>query len=122
MITFTHKGCKASIRNDDWKKLKERFNPDNARKVGDFWSMDLPCSLCMRYKDDNKCTRCPLSCMEDEFRRGCGSLVKSLFPALAVELFEDGLKWSLKDNRKAHRQLKAIIRRMEKIEQNQEEK
>lgn len=124
MITFTHKGHKVSIRNDDWKSLKRRFKPDNAKKAisGDYL-IDIPCSLCERhYNPDLCCQKCPLDKISGFASFGCTILINSILRKKTFRLGFNDIEWDKIDNSKARRQLKAIIRRMEKIEQNQEEK
>lgn len=116
MINFTFRGHKISIRNDDWRKLKERFNVENAERDGDEdYVVRISCSLCLRYK---YCMGCPLN---EIGRRGCLSIFNYIF---RIRYFSSGEKyrisWLKIDNAKARRQLKAILRRMEKIEASQE--
>ena len=124
MITFTHKGHKVSIRNDDWGKLRRRFNPDKAKKNrnGDY-VIDIPCSLCEKhYSVKSACRECPLDKIGGFGSFGCTNLINSILRRKAFKLGFDDINWDRKENSQARRQLRAILRRMDKIEQNQEEK
>lgn len=123
MITFTFKGHKISIRNDDWQKLKDRFNPDNAKKKDDGdYVIDIPCSLCERHRFGPNCGRCPLSKIIEEGDFGCTNLMNSVLRKKVFRLSFNDIDWDRKKNSRARRQLRAILHRMDKIEQNQEGK
>ena len=116
MIHFTFRGHKISIRNDDWRKLKERFNAENAERdaYGDY-AIKIPCPLCLRYEN---CVGCPL---ENINNNGCATILYSIFGRRKFNAGDrDRIWWFGDDNAQARRQLKAILRRMEKIEQSQE--
>jgi len=123
MIQFNFKGHEIRIRNSDWRKLKERFNPDNAEWNGKVYEIGIPCWLCVRYKDElkifNRCRKCPLSIL-DENSHACIYLMKKLFKKQYLIFYEDRINWKRKNNPQARRQLKAILRRMGEIEASQE--
>ena len=117
MINFTFKGHKINIRNDDWKKLKERLNPDNAKRdrYGDF-SINIKCPFCPP-DSFSGCVGCPFEKME---RFGCDTILNSFFKKRYFNTgYKTKISWLKKDNSQARRQLKAILRRMEKIEASQ---
>jgi len=122
MIKFTFKGYDIAIRNDDWKKLKKRFNPDNAKCNADGnFAIDIICSLCERYRKNTVyCTKCPLDKIAYVEIFGCGEIMASIWRREYLEVSQDYIWWDKRNNKQARRQLRALLRRMEKIEQNQE--
>ena len=118
MINFTFKGHKISIRNDDWKKLKERFNPDNVEKRLSYFIINKKCSLCERYHPNSNCRECPFGVLG---RIGCSNLLRSILRKFYFDNGQDYIEWNAEDDAQARRQLKAILRRMEKIEASQKE-
>ena len=122
MINFEFKGHKISICNDDWRRLKERFDVKNAEQ-DEFnnWSIQIPCSLCKRYrKRFGNCGKCPLDEIRGEFLGGCANLLNSILKKEYAGFSVNEISWFPEENRQARRQLKAILRRMEKIEAEQE--
>jgi len=122
MINFTFRGHKISIRNDDWRKLKERFDPENAKEENQRFLIKKGCPLCKKYRRNFSCEKCPLDKFSIELKTGCGVLINSIIPTDIIIFFESYIEWNKRNNAQARRQLKAILRRMEKIEAEQEEK
>lgn len=119
MITFKKFGKTVKIRNDDWRRLRERFNPKNAVYDGSEgrYKIRRKCSLCSRY---DKCDGCPLDQFGDD---GC------IF--FFAKIFRDGINfehgnvtriaWDKEDDKKAKKQLNRLQRMMDKIEASQGE-
>jgi len=119
MINFTFKGHKISIRNDDWRRLKERFNAENANCCSHLYcEIKIKCPLCERFKAG--CNLCPLGMKNIDMY--CGDFMDSFFK-FREQIFDTlptCVYWEKENDRQARRQLKAILRRMEKIEAEQE--
>lgn len=119
MIVFTFKGHKISIRNDDWKKLKKRFNVENAKfdtKYADtIYGINVPCPFCDRF--EGACTSCPV--VREKTGISCRKLPVSFFKKSPLSMGWSSITWHKDFNSKARCQLKAILRRMEKIEASQ---
>ena len=122
MINFTFKGHKISIRNDDWRKLKERFNVERAEKDMSGYRIRKLCSICKRYylRDaSDSCENCPFHEIPHSLCEPCMVILNSLFVVNKFESTINYIRWIKCDNRQARRQLKAILRRMEKVEASQ---
>ena len=123
MITFEMFGHKLKIRNDDWKKLRNRFDPDNARFCiyNDKYWIDVYCSLCQRYKDCNICGKCPFEILEKNDATlgafGCFVFFDKLFKKRVFVPSEGSVSWSKHDDREARRQLNRMQKIMDKIEE-----
>lgn len=119
MITFKRYGKKLKIRNDDWKKLRKRFNPDNAVLDNDLdeYYINVSCSLCDRYQG-NLCIECPF----DVFSRtmgilyGCSIFFGRLFREQQFSTGSDDVSWEIRDDKKTRRQLKRLNEIMDEIE------
>ena len=113
MINFTFKGHKISIRNDDWKKLKERFNPENAEYIKDEnrYAIKIRCDICYRSSCFSDCPLNKVRCGED--------IIYSFLRRKILGLDILCISWKKEVNSQARRQLKVILRRMEKIEASQ---
>ena len=117
MITFKKFGKEIKIRNDDWKKLKKRFDSDVA-----FWSsldgeyvISVDCPLCTRYN----CETCPFREFETDDEVSCLVFLKKIFKPMYFDAGEERLYWSKDKNKKACKQLAQMQRMMAKIEASQ---
>ena len=117
MIIFKKFGETIRIRNDDWKMLKKRFDPDIA-----FWSSQeneyeivVDCPLCDRYV----CNFCPLGEFETDDEVSCMVFLKKIFKPMYFDAGEERLCWSRDKNKKARKQLAHMQRMMDKIEASQ---
>jgi len=117
MIIFKKFGKTIKIRNDDWRKLRERFNPKNAVLNVDSCEYEIKrkCPLCSRYAF---CDGCPF----DEFGEyGCISFLERIFPNEEDFDTSDRTKigWWQNCNKEATKQLTKIQKMMDKIEESQ---
>ena len=119
MITFKKFGETVRIRNDDWKKLRERFDAGKA-KWDEFWKryrINVSCSVCNKYN----CPRCPFYVFkfEDTTIPGCTQLLGKLFKPLYFKPDRHAVCWSRQANKLARKQLGQILKMMDKIEASQ---
>ena len=118
MIVFKKFGKTIKIRNDHWKKLRARFDPENA-VLGDDGCYDIErdCPFCDMYLDV-ECSGCPF---EPFGRTGCIDFIDMVFPK--GQLFESGdctlVWWEEYYDKKARRQLNRLQKMMDKIEAEQ---
>lgn len=116
MIVFKRYGHTFKIRNDDWKNLRERFNPENVVSqpgecFPDHWKIDIPCSFCCRYHHLG-CERCPIQ----KFG-GCNKFFDKLFRKTKLKIGTSFVRWEKSVDKKARRQLKRLNKIMDKIEE-----
>lgn len=115
MITFKKFGKTVKIRNDDWKKLKERFDADRAKWVEyrDGYFISVACSLCKRYQ----CGNCPFNKFADNY--GCTEFLDTLFKPRRFKVGGITVSWFKQQNKLARKQLGQILKMMDKIEKSQ---
>lgn len=122
MITFEMYGEKLKIRNDDWKKLRKRLNPDNAvldNELGRY-CINVSCSLCDRYQD-NYCIKCPFNAFEPApgaaLLYGCSVFFGRLFREQRFSVGTSFVSWKIWVDKKARKQLKRLNEIMGEIEE-----
>ncbi|GAH20404.1 unnamed protein product [marine sediment metagenome] len=120
MIVFERFGHTFRIRNNDWKKLRERFNPKNAVEYGyKSVEIEIPCSLCMLYDSGRDCHGCPFSSFG---HNGCLDFLRKLFREPKFQTGRERLVWNIANNSLVRRQLNRMQKIMDKIEkENQHE-
>lgn len=122
MIVFERFGHTFKIRNDDWKNLRERFNPKNAVEY-DWESLEIqiPCSLCILYDSGRCCRGCPFFSFGNN-GNGCLNFLRKLFREPKFQTGRERLVWNTTNNSLVRRQLNRIQNIMDKIEkENQNE-
>lgn len=121
MIIFKRYGHTFRIRNDDWKNIRERFNPKNAVSQIAFppfvehWKIGVPCSFCSRYRL-TACEGCPIH----KFG-GCSKFFSALFRESRLKIGTLHVRWEKPNNVFAQRQLNHMQKIMDDIEKNQKE-
>ena len=125
MIIFQKFGKKIKITNEDWGKLRSRFNPHNAVRKGGKYIIEKGCPFCPKYQPtvSCECKGCPLAVFSHESRLGCEKFFDKLFPNLefnAGDITE--LTWWKGCDLKARIQLYKLQRMMDKIEELKENK
>jgi hypothetical protein len=120
MIIFKKFGKTIKIRNDHWKRLRARYNHENAvldAKEG-YYKIRRHCPFCNLYLG---CTGCPFDEFEEEY--GCLSFFEQLFRG--GTRFDHGLidmvTWDEWEDKKARKQLSRLQKMMDKIEASQKE-
>lgn len=119
MITFKKFGKTIKIRNNDWKKLKERFDARKAYWDGEQYLILTSCPLCDRYF--TRCAECPFWAFK-QYGVGsvaCVDFLEKLFKRMYLNPGTDGLSWSRHANKLARKQLGQILKMMDKIEASQ---
>ena len=120
MITFKKFGKTVKIRNDDWKKLKERFDAANAKWdyiMGDYRISEV-CSLCERYKTlFGACGSCPFVKFGSD--TGCMDFFKKVFKSMRFTVGSLAVHWPKQQNKLARKQLGQLQKMMGKIEASQ---
>ncbi len=119
MIVFKRYGHTFRIRNDDWKGLRTRFNPDNARLIGSLWSIEKKCLLCKKYRRVDgsviNCGECPFAVIE---RFGCLTFLDKIIKRKYFNAHaQEDVWWKKKYNKKARQQLWRLQKKMDKIEE-----
>ena len=119
MITFKKFGKTVKIRNDDWRKLRERLDVKKAN-WGKFplgYRIEMDCPLCSRYT----CPECPFYVFKVMNSGGvaCVEFLKKIFKPLYINPGTYWVGWSRQKNRLARQQLEQIQRMMDKIEASQ---
>ncbi len=121
MIIFKRYGHTFKIKNDDWKKLRMRFDPENARLESEFgkYYINLFCSLCSRYKR-NHCIKCPFEVLEKGHpcpRFGCSVFFDKLLRFKYFSFWTGYVSWEAEVDKEARKQLKRMQKIMDKIEE-----
>lgn len=117
MIVFKKYGHTFKIRDDDWKNIRERFNPKNAVSQSayppfvDHWKIGISCSLCHKYHHFN-CEGCPIN----KFG-GCAEFFSRLFRKSVLKIGTSFVRWEKSVDEKARRQLNRVQKIMDKIEE-----
>lgn len=120
MITFKKFGKTIKIRNDDWKKLKERFDANNAKwdRMMEDYRIAEACSLCNRHKTlFGNCGSCPFVVFDSD--SGCLDFFKKLFKLMKFKIGSENVNWSKRSNKLAREQLGQLLKMMDKIEASQ---
>ena len=117
MITFKKFGETFKIRNDDWKKMKKRFDLDVASwsRLDGEYEIRVDCPLCERYN----CDTCPLRGFATENEVSCIVFLSKIFKPMYFGTAEERLCWRRFANKKARKQLDKMRRMMDKIEASQ---
>ena len=118
MIKFEKFGKTIKIRNDDWKKLKKRFDAKKAEweALREEYFIWMKCSLCESYR--HRCKICPFS----EFyadENGCIEFLDRLFKPRRFEVGRVSVSWPRQANKIARKQLGQILKIMDEIEASQ---
>ena len=121
MIVFEKFGYTFKIRNDDWKKLRKRFNPDNAILYDDLdrYYINANCILCDRYRN-NHCIKCPFDAFTLDITTilyGCSIFFGKLFRKQQFSVGTEYISWEKEVDKEARRQLKRLNKIMDKIEE-----
>ncbi len=117
MLVFEKFGHIFKIRNDDWKNIRRRFNPDNAiyHKRARLYLIDIKCSLCEKYRYPRAGT-CSKSCPFRKFEKSKYGCTEFLCLILGGEftfgLSIDSLAWY--SNVQTREQLKVLNNFMDK--------
>ena len=120
MIVFKKFGKTIKIRNDDWKRLRARYNSDNAvlNTEHEVYEIKKECSFCSSCIRSAECGGCPLAVFG---KFGCYEFFERVFPS-GIE-FEsdviDRISWDECDDKKARGQLTRLQKMMDKIEASQ---
>ena len=120
MITFKKFGETIRIRNDDWEKLKERFDANKAKWnfTMEDYRINKDCSLCNRYKTLlGNCGSCPFVVFSSD--NGCMDFFKKLFKPMRFKVGSMAVHWPKQANKLARKQLGQILKMMDKIEASQ---
>ena len=119
MIVFKKFGETIKIRNDHWKRLRARYNPENATlntKKG-YYEIKRMCPFCNVYNDE--CDGCPFEEFGGEY--GCLEFFERLFRG--GTRFDHGLidivTWDEYEDKEARKQLNRLQAMMDKIEASQ---
>jgi len=118
MIKFEKFGKTIEIRNDDWEKLKERFNLENAEwdSLGENYLITGDCPLCIRYD----CETCPFSVfLPDKEELSCVEFLRELCKPMYFDPGHHRITWSRQANKLARKQLGQLLKMMDKIEASQ---
>lgn len=116
MVVFKKFGYTFRIRNDDWKQLRERFNPKNAVLVnGEGYEIRRYCPLCSRYL---KCKGCTFKKLKADIFPGCMNFFSGLYYDKKFNTNQRSeISWDKKNNKQARRQLYRLQRMMDEIEE-----
>ena len=120
MITFEKFGKTIKIRNNDWKKLRERFDANKAdwNFLMKDYRIFTACSLCNRYKTRfNSCGSCPFTAFNSD--TGCIDFFKKLFKPCMFKVGFRSVNWPKRQNKLARKQLGELQKMMDKIEASQ---
>lgn len=115
MITFEKFGKTIKIRNDDWKKLRERFDATKAKWDGGHYEILMSCPVCDRYM----CPDCPFHVFVIEDELGCINFIEKLFKPMHFTPGNEEISWSKNENKLARKQLGQLLKMMDKIEASQ---
>jgi len=125
MRVIKHNGREIRIREDDWRKMTERFDVGRAAydSLSGYYCIYVDCPLCNRYSRtiiEGGCGKCPLRIFErlDELGRlnevGCGIVVKEIlaehnFDKLYFDISGGSLvEWKQVDDPTARDQIRVI--------------
>lgn len=114
MITFKKFGKTIKIRNNDWKKLRERFDVENVEwnSLVENYSIMGDCPLCIRYN----CETCPFSVFPpDKEELSCMEFLIELCKPVYFDPGPHGISWSRQANKLARKQLGQLVKMMDKI-------
>lgn len=123
MIIFKRLGYTIKLSNLDWHSIRERFDLGKAKldNEGEHYVIKTPCFMCKKYHKPNDCGDCPIyKVLGEEFGRGsCTDLVESFFPDKEPDfnLESSEVWWSIFCDKEARRELKALNKIMDKIEE-----
>ena len=114
MIVFERFGYTFKVKNSDWRKLKERFDPKNATQsaLSKMWRIHRDCPLCLRYP----------GCLGCSFEGLCKDFFNRIFRTCKFDAhLATEVSWMHSENFSARRQLNRIQKIMDDIENNQKE-
>jgi len=115
MIAFKEFGKTVKIRNDDWKKMRERFDVDKAWWDGGYYKISTSCPVCDRYV----CPNCPFHVFVTKDELGCINFLEKLLKPMHFGAGNEEISWSKSKNKLARKQLGQILKMMDKIEASQ---
>ena len=117
MIIFKKFGETFEIQDSHWKRLRERFNPKNAKLIVSrgMYQIRKKCPFCSTY---NSCKGCPFEVFE---KYGCFDFFERIFPnGIEFDATETPtIDWDEKHDKEARKQLNRIQKMMDKIEASQ---
>ncbi|GAG24196.1 unnamed protein product [marine sediment metagenome] len=124
MIVFERFGHTFKVRNDDWKNIRRRFNPDNAKVDDDLklYYISVKCSLCKRYRFIFICREeCPFEKLDGK-DAGCTNFIKKILgQIISFGINTSEVCWYV--SKKVLEQFKVLNDFMDKIEkENQNDK
>ena len=122
MITFKKFGKEVKISNADWKKLKARFSPHNARAKRDTYVIEKECPLCTKYNKHSmdRCEGCPFDVFGNNFDMGCVVFFEQLFPDMKFNTDNtQDIYWDKSQDLEAREQLYELEDMIAKIEVSQ---
>ena len=117
MIIFKKFGETIKIHNAHWKKLRARYDPENAVwiKSKEVYRIRKKCPFCDLYTE---CNACPFMVFGIH---GCYEFFEQVFPS--GQAFESDIttevEWERDNDKKARKQLTKLQRMMDKIEASQ---
>ena len=118
MIIFVKFGETIKIRNDHWKRLRARFNPENAvlNEDDERYEIRRTCPFCSAYYE---CKGCPLE--EFDGKYGCFPFFEKVFKGDTEFDHDDITKiyWDEDFDKEARRELHKLQKMMDKIETSQ---
>lgn len=121
MITFEKFGKTIKIRNDDWKKLKKRYDTEKAEWFDAYsvYEIKETCPLCETYH--SLCSSCPFGEFDEENddHSPCVIFMLKLFKEIHFQAGIEEITWSKRQNKLARKQLGQILKMMDKIEASQ---
>ena len=117
MITFKKFGKTIKIKDSHWKRLRERFNPKNAKLNVNkgIYKIRIICPFCKLYSD---CVGCPLEVFG---KYGCFTFFERVFRN-GTEFDQTDITtidWDKCVDKKARNQLIRLQKMMDKIEASQ---
>jgi len=119
MIKFEKFGKTVKIRNDDWKKLRERLDVKKAgwNKFHDAYRIEADCPLCSRYT----CPSCPFYVFKVGGKGvvACVQFLRKLLKPMYINPGSYWIAWSKRINKLARKQLGQLLKMMDKIEASQ---